>query len=123
VILPAGITGAQLTQAELDAATTKSGVSPTSVVIGIDWDLTNYAGSNAVWTGSQSCTSVVSYDLPYVGDGWNDMTSSAKGYSGCNRYRHFEHSQFGGASILCSPNCATMEALNNLTSSEKFRHA
>ncbi len=36
--------------------------------------------------------------------GWNDRVRSAVGNGNCINFKHFEHINFGGASINCGPN-------------------
>lgn len=90
-----------------------------TVVIGIDWQYPNYSnvGWTAVWEASGGCTTTQSWALSYVGAFYEDKISSAKGYSNCNRFHHWEHPSYGGAVLICRPNCATMGLMNDQTSS------
>src|SRR5574340_410970 len=67
------------------------------VVIGIDWDYTNFGGSSYTWVVTTSgCSSSVSYNIPTMPFGWDNRVSSSKGYSNCNNYYHFQNTNFGG---------------------------
>jgi hypothetical protein len=94
-----------------------------SVIIGVDWDSTNYVGASRVWTASTGCDFSHWYQVSYVGDAWNDRTESAKGFGGCDKYRHFDAANFGGAVRTCTPTCATMGTMADKTSSEQFDDA
>jgi hypothetical protein len=107
------------TGATLDGA----GLAPdATVVIGIEWDNTGYSGPNTTYETSGGCTSTRSWTVAYVGNFWNDRFESGKGFSGCNRNRKYEHSQFGGALLPCTPNCSTYGVLRNEVSSLKWLH-
>jgi hypothetical protein len=93
-----------------------------TVVIGIEWDNTGYSGANTTYETSGGCTQSRSWVLGYVGDFWNDRFESGKGFSGCNRNKKFEHSQFGGAVLTCTPNCSGYGVLRNEVSSLKWLH-
>lgn len=112
VALPSDLRAENVTQAMVDAA-----ASPTSVVLGIDWDGSSYTGANVVWEASNTCTTTQSWTVTYVGNTWNDRISSAKSYGGCHTFNHFEDGGFGGAVQQCKPNCSTMGVMNNQTSS------
>lgn len=98
--------------------------SPSSqVVIGIDWDSTNFGGSSNTWAVSGSgCSSTVQYSASSMPSGWDNRVSSARGYSGCNYFYHYQNTNFGGSSIVCNTECATMGSLDNATSSEKWSY-
>ncbi len=93
------------------------------MVIGIDYQDANYDANHPTksWTAASGCTATLSWTLDYVGDAWNDRISSAQGFSGCNRYEHYENSGRSGSLYVC--NCATMGVMNDQTSSEWFKHS
>ena len=97
-------------------------VSPSSqVVIGIDWDNTNFGGSSYTWVVSGSgCSSSTQYSVSSMPSGWDNRVSSARGYSGWNYFYHYQNTNFGGSSVVCNTECATMGSLDNATSSEKW---
>lgn len=93
----------------------------TSVVLGIDYQYSNYnntiAGWTATWTASSGCTSSLSWTVSNVGSRYNDQISSAKAFSNCNKYHHYEHENYGGAVLTCRPNCDYMGVMDNQTTS------
>ncbi len=111
---PSALTDDELSASSLDASTS-------TVVIGTEWIETGYTSTSKSYFASVTCSSRVSWEVGYVTDQWNDRFESGKGFGGCNRNRKFADSQFGGASILCTPNCSTYGSLNNLVSSLRWR--
>jgi hypothetical protein len=105
----------QLTQSML------SDEPDTSTVIGIDWVNSNFGGNSYTWTvGNGGCAVGVSFSVTPMPSGWNDVVSSAKSFANCNTYTHFENVGFTGSELNCGPKCATMGAMNDKTSSEKW---
>ena len=98
--------------------------SPSSqVVIGIDWDSTNFGGSSNTWAVSGSgCSSSVQYSASTMPSGWDNRVSSARGYSGCNYYYHYQNINYGGTSAVCNSECSSMGSLDNATSSETWSY-
>lgn len=94
-----------------------------TTIVGIDYSGSLYSGTTLNWTttNSQGCTGGSSFVSPSMPSGWNDVVSSAKGYQGCNNNPHWESTYYGGASITCMPNCSTMGAIDNKTSSVKWK--
>lgn len=108
-----------------EALNSNNGVNSSSsqVVIGIDWDSTNFAGSSYTWVVSGSgCSSSTQYSVSSMPSGWDNRVSSARGYSGCNYFYHYQNTNFGGSSVVCNTECATMGSLDNATSSEKWAY-
>lgn len=94
------------------------------VVIGIDWESNNFGGSSNTWVVSGSgCSSSVQYSVSSMPSGWDNRVSSARGYSGCNYYYHFQNTNFGGSFVVCNTECSLMGSLDNATSSEKWRYS
>lgn len=112
-----------VTDEALNSSIESSSLS-SQVVIGIDWDYTYFGGSSYTWVVSGSgCTSTTQFSVSSMPYGWDNRVSSARGYSGCNYYYHYQNTNFGGSSVACSTTgCATMGILNNATSSEKWRY-
>jgi len=98
--------------------------SPSSqVVIGIDWDSTNFAGSSYTWVVSGSgCSSSTQYSVSSMPSGWDNRVSSARGYSNCNYFYHYQNTSSGGSSVVCNTECSSMGSLDNATSSEKWTY-
>ena len=111
----AGVT--PLTLSDTDAVTTSS-----TVLIGTEWNETFYVGTSNSYFASSTCSASTTWQVSYVGDAWNDTFSSGKGFGGCDRNRKFEHSNFGGASLLCTPNCSSYGSLSDEVSSLRWSH-
>jgi hypothetical protein len=93
------------------------------VVIGIDWDITNFGGSSYTWVVSGSgCSSSTQYSVSSMPSGWDNRVSSARGYSNCNYFNHYQNTNYGGSSVTCNTECASMGSLDNATSSEKWTY-
>jgi len=92
-----------------------------SFVIGLNWDLANYAGDIKVWEASSGCGPGKAWNVASINSDWNNRISSAQGKSGCDRFIHFENTNYGGASLTCTPNCATMGVMSNAASSLQWK--
>lgn len=120
VQLPANVQPADVTAATLAPA------APTSTtIIGIDWIDINYSGSSLTWQVSNGvgCTTGLSYQSNVTGS-WNNVISSSKAFAGCTLNTHYDlpyPNQNNGAFINCTPNCASMGAMNDATSAESWR--
>lgn len=91
------------------------------VVIGIDYGHTTYGGASKVWTASHGCSGTgASWQVSLSGGAWDNRVRSATGFSNCNRFRHFDGPNYGGAFKDCLPKCESMGAVEALTSSEKW---
>ncbi|MBC7227447.1 MAG: hypothetical protein H5T61_09450 [Thermoflexales bacterium] len=93
-----------------------------NVVVGIDYEGANFTGSTLVWETDHTpgCSDGTSFVAPSMPAGWNDRVSSARSYSGCNHYYHYEHTNFGGAVLDCGGSCSNMGVMDNQTSSERW---
>ncbi|HVP20553.1 MAG TPA: hypothetical protein VMS73_01700 [Anaerolineaceae bacterium] len=122
VELDQSITPADVTDAMLN--TSENGSLPASqVIIGIDWDYTNYGGSSNIWAANDyGCSSSIQYGVTTMPSGWDDRVSSARGYSNCNYYYHYQNTSYGGAFIVCHTGCSSMGSLDNDTSSERWTY-
>jgi hypothetical protein len=118
VVVEDSATSASLTDQALGGDASAS----SSVVIGTEWDETGFASSSRSYFASATCSTSLSWEVGYVTDTWNDRFESGKGFGGCDRNRKFQHSQFGGTSVLCTPNCSTYGSLNNEVSSLRWTH-
>lgn len=119
VDLPASLTGEQVARAieRLDGSVGAA----SSYVLGINWDLANYAGDSKVWEASSGCGPGKAWNVASINADWNNRISSAQGKSGCDRFIHFENTNYGGASLTCTPNCATMGVMSNAASSLQWK--
>jgi len=98
--------------------------SPTvagSVLIGTEYDGSNFAGGSNSYFAPTTCTSSTTWQVANVGAAWNDRFQSGKGFGGCDTNRKFEHQNFGGAVRLCTPNCSDYGTLANEVTSLRWR--
>jgi hypothetical protein len=95
-------------------------VTSSTTVIGVDYRDSGFSGSTLTTTTSHTpgCTDGTSFGSSSMPGGWNDVVSSAIGYQGCNSFRHYEHTSFGGALYTCT--CSSMSIMNDRTSSEQW---
>lgn len=93
------------------------------VLIGTEYvDATYSTGSGSKsYFASETCSSTTTWEVPYVGDAWNDTFSSGKGFGGCDRNKKFEASNFGGTVLTCTPNCSFYGTMNDEVSSLRWR--
>lgn len=114
----------ELTQEMLDAKGMGRGSS--SVVIGIDYNYYNFstAGGSHTYHASGACTPSVGYRQDSMASGWNDAVSSARAYSQCHQFIHYEHVNQSGTSITCDmgSTCGNLGFMDNKTSSLRWRH-
>lgn len=93
-----------------------------SYVAAVDYQHSNYGGSTLTWTSTGPCTLWTYYVGTSMPSGWNDVVSSTRGYSDCDRNIIFEHQNSGGARITCTPDCSSLGGMNDTASSREFRH-
>jgi hypothetical protein len=110
-------TPAQLTQAMVSDSAPAAG---NDTLIGTEWTSTGFGGLSASYYAPDSCAGTV-YAVAYVGDAWNDDFESGKGFGGCDANKKFQHRDFGGSVLTCTPNCSDYGALRNQVSSLKWR--
>jgi hypothetical protein len=108
---------AQLTDAMVSASAPAAG---DDTLIGTEWGSVGYGGGSVSYYAPDSCAGTT-YAVAYVGDTWNDQFASGKGFGGCDTNRKFQHSNFGGSVLTCTPNCNDYGALRNEVSSLKWR--
>jgi hypothetical protein len=89
-------------------------------VISVDYRDASYVGTTLTFTATEPCSSTVFYELAGMPAGWNDVTSSTLGYSSCDQNIQYEHANFGGAVLTCTPNCAGFGALNDRVSARRW---
>jgi len=91
-----------------------------SYVIGIEYEHYNHQGATFTITSGVTCDGYIHSYTPITG-AWNDTISSARAYSLCGHSLHYEHWNFGGASIDCGTSCSSVgAAMNDRTSSLKW---
>ena len=70
------------------------------VLIGTEWVNRFFGGNSNSYFASDTCSSNVSWSVAYVGDQWNDVFSSGKGFGGCNTNKKFQDASFGGSASV-----------------------
>lgn len=113
-VLPADVTDAMLNSVD------KMALPDAQIVIGIDFDLANFEGSTYTWVSTSACSDSVYFSASPMPSGWDNRISSAKAYSNCNNFYHYQDTNFSGPYITCSTDCPSMGSLDNATSSEKW---
>jgi len=119
--LGSDVSPASLTDREIAASTRSVESGRASIMIGTEFDLTSFLGTSRNFFAASTCTSSTTWESSYVGDAWNDRFESGKGFGGCDSNKKFAASNFGGASITCTPNCITYGGLSNQVSSLRWR--
>ncbi len=94
-------------------------LSSYSYVLGTLWKDVNYSGSSLTFYGSGECINGNTYGITSMPSGWNDVASSARGASQC-WVQVFQNTYYGGANLVCTPNCANFYSRNDQTSSVRF---
>lgn len=82
-----------------------------------------YKGGNVLqFVDSSGGCSGSEYHAPNLGAfGWDNQVSSAESLGNCGRVTLYENNNYGGASITCTPYCATLGVMNNHASSTKTK--
>lgn len=111
----------ELTESMVAAASSTS----TSYLLGINYDCKQYwtgGACSSTWShfASSGCTPTSGWQISNLPWPEANNIESSKGYSGCNRTRHWEHPSFVGASLLCQPNCPDLGVLNNQSDSIRW---
>jgi hypothetical protein len=119
IAVDADTTPATLTSSSLAAATDVT--LATSVVIGTEYTGLGFEGSSKSYFAPVSCSSTVTWEVSYVGDAWNDDFASGKGFGGCDHNKKFQHADFLGDVITCTPNCSDYAPLRNEISSLRWK--
>jgi hypothetical protein len=91
-----------------------------SVLIGTEYDGSNFGGGSQSYFAASTCAGV-SWSVANVGSEWNDRFQSGKGFGGCDTNRKFQHENFAGDVRTCTPNCADYGALENEVTSLRWR--
>ncbi|MBM7843207.1 hypothetical protein [Herpetosiphon giganteus] len=106
----------------LDQTMLESAAAAKTTIIGIQWADPQYSiadgGLSQIWTTSQTAgCDGYNYGFATVEYGWNKQISSAKAFSNCRDFEHYEHANWTGLRIDCTQVCPGMGAMNNQTSS------
>jgi hypothetical protein len=91
------------------------------VLLGTEWDASNYLQSSSSYFASVTCSSQNTWQVSWVGATWNDRFESGKGFGGCDLNKKFQHVDFGGTSKTCTPNCIDYGTLANEVSSLRWK--
>ena len=118
VRVPAGTTPAGLTRRLLAASST---AAPTVRLIGTEFTGFAYGADSRSYFAPTACAGGDVWELSYVGEAWNDVFESGKGFGGCDRNRKFAAAGFTGGSVLCTPNCPDYGVLDMEVSSLRWR--
>lgn len=114
----------EILERELDLlmATKATPSSSGGYVLSVDWDLQNYYAntSSIVFRGTQPCTFGWGYELSYMPGYWNDASRSSRGFSDCGLNMHYEHINWGGQVLVCTPDCPVFGALDKKVSSRRW---
>jgi hypothetical protein len=101
-------------KAETESATV---IAPATFVIAIDYEDSGFDDSTLTWTTPEPCTALSGWQVTSMPSGWNDQVGSTQGFSDCNRNILYEHINFGGAVLTCSPTCSNLGSMDDETSS------
>lgn len=117
-VQPGDLTDAMLVQNE---SLTGDVTAQSDAVIGIDYQDSGFRGNTYTWTGSDAngCRNGSTYAVPSMPNNWDNKVSSARGFTGCQSFIHYQDQNYGGASINCA--CSSMGIMNDRTSSEQWR--
>jgi hypothetical protein len=115
VALPEGTSPGELTQPLLDASVTAAA----DILLGTEYDNVNFGGASRSYFASSGCANMT-WQVSNVGATWNDRFESGVGFGTCDHNRKFEHTNFGGSVVLCTPNCGTYGTLRNEVSSLRW---
>jgi hypothetical protein len=115
IALPEGISPGELTQSLLEGSVTAA----SDVMIGTEYDSTGFLGASRNFFAASGCASTT-WQVANVGATWNDRFESGKGFGTCDHNRKFQHENFGGPVVLCTPNCTTYGALRNEVTSLRW---
>jgi hypothetical protein len=110
-------TFAQAMQATRSVTPTDGGPL-TSVVIGIDYSSTGFAGSTLTWTEPTGCGTYAASSMP---TGWNDVVESVQNFNGCGTTL-YQNTSFGGltSSAPVNGSKSSLGAFNQTASSQKW---
>ena len=115
VSLPEGTSPAELTQSLLDSAVTAAA----DVLLGTEYDNVNFGGASKNYFAATGCATTT-WQVSNVGATWNDRFESGAAFGTCDHNRKFEHADFGGSVVLCTPNCSTYGSLRNQVTSLRW---
>jgi hypothetical protein len=118
--LPRNTTPQELTDELIARSTVTARIGGGTTLIGTEWMGLSYSGGSRSWYAPDACIGNT-WETDYVGDSWNDVFDSGKGFGGCDTNKKFVHANFGGDVLTCTPNCADYGALQNEVSSLRWK--
>lgn len=98
---------------------TRTAAGPlTSVVIGIDYSSTGFAGSTLTWTEAAGCGSYAASSMPA---GWNDVVESVQNFNRCGTTL-YQNTSFGGltSSVPVNGSKSSLGSFNQTASSQRW---
>jgi hypothetical protein len=116
VQLDGSATPTSVTESALDTGT-RAG----DVLIGTEFNRDSFGGTSQDYFAPSTCSSTNIWDVNYVGDAWNDTFESGRGFGGCDHNKKFQHADFAGNVLTCTPNCSDYGSLSNQVSSLRWR--
>ena len=105
---------------ELKSTVNASTAGSGPVILAVDYVDDIYRGASLTYLGNATCSSTVSHQFGILVGGWDNQISSTQGFGGCNRNILYEHTNYGGASITCTPNCIGLGVMNDAASSRRM---
>lgn len=111
----------EVSPATLTVAAAAELTTTSSVLIGTEYNLFDFAGDSRSYFAATTCSSGVVWSVANVGPSWNDTFQSGKGFGGCDTNKKFEHENFAGDVKTCTPNCADYGSLANRVTSLRWR--
>lgn len=117
------------TQGEVDAylqaltapERARSAAARASTVLGTVYKDAGYGGGSLSFYGTGSCSGAT-FGFASLDAAWQNTISSAKAFAGCF-VSLYSGASYGGAQLLCTPNCASLGSLNDRVLSLVFRPA
>lgn len=117
------------TQGEVDAylqtltapTRARSAAARASTVLGTVYKDAGYGGGSLSFYGTGSCSGAT-FGFASLDAAWQNAISSAKAFAGCF-VSVYSGASYGGAQLLCTPNCASLGSLNDRVLSLVFRPA
>jgi hypothetical protein len=90
----------------------------TSVIIGIDYSSTGFAGSTLTWTEPAGCGSYAASSMPA---GWDNVVESVQNFHGCGTTL-YQNTGFGGStsSVGVNGSASSLGAFNRMASSQRW---
>jgi hypothetical protein len=118
--LPRSTTPAELTDELIARSTVTARIGGGSTLIGTEWTSVGYTSNSKSYLAPDACAGNI-WETDYVGDAWNDVFDSGKGFGGCDTNKKFVHANFAGDVLTCSPSCTDYGTLRDEVSSLRWK--